>query len=406
MSVTISIQFLTGRAHLHHWQAHHSDGKVDWPPSPWRLLRALVAVAGRGLTTLPEVDYIASTGKKPKAPRKRPIALGPPVDYVSLPDNWHAAESIDIIPLSRLTALLASLSCAPEVWLPKTSGGHTRQFFPIHEGRIVRPTGSAIFDSFAVVQKDQAICYHWPNIVLEPRDQRLKDLEVILQRMTYFGRAESWCQASVILAAPGDIDGVHHYVTHWPCICLEDGSRPPGREHHDYTLERKLAALPLDEVNGLNLASEVRELLPRTKRVSSARPKNDEAFAKLLQSESPDRLLLRCLLRESGQDMKDGLERPIGTRWVHYAVPRSIYDLPRPIRKRPQRRPQLVHVVRYSLNTATIHRPVLPPLTDTLLVADKFRSAALALYCAKHNNSKHLTPRNLCGREEDESLCR
>ena len=54
MPLYISIRFLTGRAHLHHWHAHHSDGKVDWPPSPWRLLRALVAAAGTGLTSLPE----------------------------------------------------------------------------------------------------------------------------------------------------------------------------------------------------------------------------------------------------------------------------------------------------------------------------------------------------------------
>jgi hypothetical protein len=33
----------------------------------------------------------------------------------------------------------------------------------------------------------------------------------------------------------------------------------------------------------------------------------------------------------------------------------------------------------YALNTATVHRPVLPALTDTLLVADRFRSAAMAL---------------------------
>src|SRR5439155_14889775 len=59
MSLTISIRFLTGRAHLHPWQTHHSEGRVEWPPSPWRLLRALVAVAGRGLTTLPFPDEIA-----------------------------------------------------------------------------------------------------------------------------------------------------------------------------------------------------------------------------------------------------------------------------------------------------------------------------------------------------------
>src|SRR4051812_9511251 len=58
MSVTISVRFLTGRAHLHPWQTHHSEGRVEWPPSSWRLLRALVAVAGRGLTSLPYPDDV------------------------------------------------------------------------------------------------------------------------------------------------------------------------------------------------------------------------------------------------------------------------------------------------------------------------------------------------------------
>lgn len=35
---------------------HHSEGRVEWPPSQWRLLRALAAVAGRGLTSLPCPD--------------------------------------------------------------------------------------------------------------------------------------------------------------------------------------------------------------------------------------------------------------------------------------------------------------------------------------------------------------
>src|SRR5580658_7851924 len=58
MSVAISIRFLTGRAHLHPWQSHHSEGRVEWPPSQWRLLRAVVAVAGRGLTSLPYPDNV------------------------------------------------------------------------------------------------------------------------------------------------------------------------------------------------------------------------------------------------------------------------------------------------------------------------------------------------------------
>src|SRR5439155_1648811 len=126
MSLTISIRFLTGRAHLHHWQAHHSDGKVDWPPSPWRLLRALVAAAGSGLTTLPE-----------------------PLDK-TLQDTDG-----DAVPLLALGNLLAILAAPLEIWLPRTSGGHTRQFLPRHEGGTVKPTGSAVFDTFAVISKDQ-----------------------------------------------------------------------------------------------------------------------------------------------------------------------------------------------------------------------------------------------------------
>ena len=86
MPLYISIRFLTGRAHLHHWHAHHSDGKVDWPPSPWRLLRALVAAAGTGLTSLPE-----------------------PLDE-SISDTAD-----DPLPVSRLADVLAMLAASPKI---------------------------------------------------------------------------------------------------------------------------------------------------------------------------------------------------------------------------------------------------------------------------------------------------
>lgn len=397
MPVTVSIRFLTGRAHLHHWQAHHSDGKVDWPPSPWRLLRALVAVAGRGYTTLPYPDFVADPGR-PKATKKMPAPVWPPKGYESLPDGWLGASvPEDEIPLSRLAALLSTLSQTPEVWLPKTSGGHTRQFFPIHEGGIVKNSGSAVFDTFAVVLKDQPILFHWPSVNSEADDQRYRNLRLILQRMTYFGRAESWCQAEALMVSPDQIAGVRREETHWPCPCIDDGERPQGREYRDYTLERRLAPLHLAANGREGLKDEVMRLLPRTKAISGTRPKQPNDFGALLQTESPETLLLRCLLRESGQDMKDGLERPIGTRWVHYAVPRAVYDLPRPAPKRPVRRAESVHVVRYSLNTASTHRPVLPPLTDALLVADRFRGAAMALHVSRSSN--------LSGHEADGGPC-
>lgn len=427
MAITISVRFITGRAHLHHWQAHHSDGKVDWPPSPWRLLRALVAVAGRGLTTLPAPDDTPPTpnapitglasirkhgvpknarGKLSYSKAKKTLSLkeiltdaetaafksaNPIPEFAAVLDRLREIAAMpvpqamvdiehDEISLSRLAALLACLSPAPEIWLQRTSGGHTRQFFPIHEGGMVKNSGSAVFDTFAVVDKHHPILFSWPNVTFDPEDQRRKDLTRILQRMTYFGRAESWCEAQVYTILSNEIKGIVPGETHWRCKCIEDGEKPDGQEHRDYTLERKLVALPLENEKPGGLASEVSELLPRTAKINPNRPREQGDFAALLAQEPGDELLLRCLLRESGQDMKDGLERPIGSRWVHYAVPRAIYNLPRPAPRKRIPRLETVHVVRYTLNTASVHRPVLSPLTDTLLVADKFRSAAMALH--------------------------
>ena len=165
MSLAISIRFLTGRAHLHPWQTHHSEGRVEWPPSQWRLLRAFVAIAGRGLTTLPVPDFVADPGKKPKPTEKNQNPEWPPDGYASLPDQWHR-EGVDEIPLSRLAGLLDTLAATPTIWLPKTAGGHTRQYFPIHLGGRVKNTGSAVFDTFATVRKDQPLVFHWPNVDL------------------------------------------------------------------------------------------------------------------------------------------------------------------------------------------------------------------------------------------------
>lgn len=413
MPLTITVRFLTGRAHLHPWQTHHSEGRVDWPPSPWRLLRAIVAVAGRGLTTLPLPDYIVDPGKTPRRTGRSPQPVWPPAGYVPLPDEWSQAES-DEVPISRLARLLSELSSSPSIWLPKTSGGHTRQYFPLgspYAKQWIEKSGSAVFDTFAVIRKDQPLLFHWPDVTLNV--QGMADLKLILGRMTYFGRAESWCQARGHDVAPEQLGGITTQgldPTHWACVCLEDGGRPAGQEYRDYTLERRLAALPLAGDGPETLSSQAVQLLPRTKPIAAdSRPKAEEDFRTILRGERPAVLLLRCLLRESGQDIKDGLERPVGTRWIHYAVPRAIYHLPRPAPRPRPRHEDAVDLVRYALNTGTVHRAVLPPVTDTLLVADRFRNAVLAIHGRIHGKPSPVGgephPRNLCGHEADASIC-
>ena len=379
MPLYISIRFLTGRAHLHHWHAHHSDGKVDWPPSPWRLLRALVAVAGTGLTSLPE-----------------------PLDE-SISDTAD-----DPLPVSRLADVLAMLAASPNIWLPRTGGGHTRQFLP----KEFKSTGSAVFDTFATVSKETPIVFEWTEVDGITGDARFTDLQTLLRRLTYFGRAESWCDATANTEPPPELKPD---VSHWCCLALEPGVKPTEREHVDYTLERKLTPLvPLsgglrdqavEMLTALDFKTFESKTAKKTGKTSEkwvkATPAQLAAFKRALGREPEGGSLLRCLLRSSGEDIKDGLERPIGSRWIHYAVPCAIHQLPQAcVAPRPKRAEPLITLVRFALNTATVNRPVLPALTDTLLFADKFRAAALAWH-GHLKSGEH--PRNLCGRERDDA---
>jgi CRISPR-associated protein Csb2 len=295
----------------------------------------------------------------------------------------------DEIPLSSLANLLATLAPSPEIWLPRTGVGHTRNFFTIHKSGVTRTTGSAVFDTFAAVDKTQPVLFAWPTLDLSSEQD--VDLRLLLARLGYFGRAESWCLAELCDGIPADaIQG----RTHWRCICWEDASAeardPLGREHRDFTLERRLAPLPFDGNRGstVTFPVEARRLLPSL--VARRRPKpgedNLQRFTVGLEHEADGFLLLRCLPRQSGEDMKDGLERPVGTRWVHYAVPREVYNLPpRPPRRTNPIREE-VHVVRYVLNTATTQRPVLPQLTDALLIGERFRRALMSRHQVHSEN--------------------
>ena len=41
--ITLAFRFFGGRYHATPWGHHVNEGLVEWPPSPWRLLRALLS---------------------------------------------------------------------------------------------------------------------------------------------------------------------------------------------------------------------------------------------------------------------------------------------------------------------------------------------------------------------------
>lgn len=152
--IAISLKFPAGRYHATPWGRHVNEGVVEWPPSPWRVLRGLVAVWKR---TLPEQ------------------------------------------PQAEIEPILRALASPPKFVLPPASTGHTRHYMPWDKGWSPDEPGKAktkVFDAFVAVAPDTALVMVWPDAELRSAERAL--LARLLANMNFLGRAESWCEAAVL----------------------------------------------------------------------------------------------------------------------------------------------------------------------------------------------------------------
>lgn len=145
--IAVAFRFLAGRYHATPWDRHANEGAVEWPPSPWRILRAMVAASYR---------------------------LEPPPDP------------------AELARLLEELSAPPVYRVPRASEAHTRHYMPTSQ----KPT--LVFDAFVAVgggAGDEAaeILVGWPDAELDPSEGAL--LDRLLEAIGYLGRSESWVEA-------------------------------------------------------------------------------------------------------------------------------------------------------------------------------------------------------------------
>ena len=147
--LVIKFTFTANRYHATQWGRHVNEGVPEWPPSPWRILRGIVATWRR---TLPDV----------------------PTDRVELILSALASEH-------------------PKFRLPPASTGHTRHYMPYNEGANERTT--LVLDPFVAVQPGKHLFAVWPNVELDSRQR--DDLGCILGNMPYLGRAESWVNAEL-----------------------------------------------------------------------------------------------------------------------------------------------------------------------------------------------------------------
>lgn len=164
----IELTFLNGRFHATPWGRNVNEGVPEWPPSPYRLLRA-----------------IYDTWK-----RKRP--------------DW---------PETRVEPLLEALaSDLPRFSLPYARTSHTRSFLSQNLKEVTKR--QLIFDAFILMDRGSKVTIGWPNIDLEEGKQ--KDMAELLSLINYLGRSESWVSARI---NPETIE------PSWNCIpanCSED----------------------------------------------------------------------------------------------------------------------------------------------------------------------------------------
>lgn len=155
MSIGLSIQFLTGRYHATPWDHQVNEGVVEFPPSPWRILRSLVSA------------------------------------YYRLP------KPVDRALLEQLLSKLANH--LPSYGLPEHTAAHTRHYMPIwKEGKA---TTTKVIDTFyalpgGALSPEAMIHVVWVGVDLSQSEQQL--LEQLCRSISYLGRAESWVEIQVV----------------------------------------------------------------------------------------------------------------------------------------------------------------------------------------------------------------
>jgi len=134
------IRFPGKRYHATPWGHHVNEGQIEWPPSAWRILRALLA------TGYAKLDW--------------------PVD--------RPPETV-----CNLIEKLASV--LPQYRLPPANGAHSRHYMPLATIEKGREKTTLVFDVWAQVNNDSLVV----NWDVELTDKEQSTLEQLTDSLGY-----------------------------------------------------------------------------------------------------------------------------------------------------------------------------------------------------------------------------
>ncbi len=172
---TMLLRFPGGRYHATPHGHHVNEGLVEWPPSPWRLLRALLA-----------------TG--------------------------YATQHWTEVPAAGRRLIEALAETLPIFRLPPATLGHSRHYMPMATFDKGREKTTLVFDAWADIG-DGTLAVRW-NCELDTESRTL--FNTLVANLGYLGRSESWVLGAVLEDDQPLLDGAEAF----PHV---EGQRPgPG----------------------------------------------------------------------------------------------------------------------------------------------------------------------------------
>jgi CRISPR-associated protein Csb2 len=184
MPTTLAFRFPLGRYHANPWDRAVNEGASEWPPSPWRILRALVATW-----------------------------------HIRWPDL--AAAEVD--------ALLDALADPPSYKTPPAGTGHTRHYLPDLDHRRAETGHTDLtLDPFLTVgkNKDGELRVRWDAELTVSQRQTLAKLAELVP---YLGRSESVCHARLVGPDEDSEAGAEPDEAWWRPAVSADGAESSTR---------------------------------------------------------------------------------------------------------------------------------------------------------------------------------
>jgi len=276
--LTIEFQFLSSRYHATPWGHNVNEGIVEWPPSPYRLVRALVDVWKR---------------RKPK---------------------W---------PAERVEPILQALCEPPKFLLPPATASHTRSY--LNSNQKDPFAQQLIFDAFVVTDRNSKLLL---GVETDLPQEKVGDLNELLEELNYLGRSESWVKAQVVVREP-DVE--------WNCFPVSENAMMENTE----TVQ--LSCL---------LSPEEHDQLP-------------------YKPESATWLNALCMTTK--EILMEGWSSPPAMRMLDYQ--RSVNALKPTLRKMSQPSKTKFHCAKYQLQSS-----VLPRVQETVQFSERIRAYLMGIH--------------------------